>query len=58
VTDARLPLHLNSGRLRDQWHGMSRTGVVPRLFAHAPEPVLEMNPARHGTARHRRTAIW
>ncbi|MEF8706291.1 MAG: molybdopterin-dependent oxidoreductase [Candidatus Accumulibacter sp. UW27] len=43
VTDARLPLHLNSGRLRDQWHGMSRTGVVPRLFAHAPEPVLEMN---------------
>ncbi|MBL8414077.1 MAG: molybdopterin-dependent oxidoreductase [Propionivibrio sp.] len=43
ATDARLPLHLNSGRLRDQWHGMSRTGVVPRLFAHAPEPVLEMN---------------
>jgi assimilatory nitrate reductase catalytic subunit len=42
-TDARLPLHLNSGRLRDQWHGMSRTGIVPRLFAHAPEPVLEMN---------------
>ncbi|MBI5792465.1 MAG: molybdopterin-dependent oxidoreductase [Rhodocyclales bacterium] len=43
-TDARLPLHLNSGRLRDQWHGMSRSGVVPRLFAHAPEPVLEMHP--------------
>jgi assimilatory nitrate reductase catalytic subunit len=43
VTDARLPLHLNSGRLRDQWHGMSRTGVVPRLFSHAPEPVLDMN---------------
>ena len=43
ATDARLPLHLNSGRLRDQWHGMSRTGVVPRLFSHAPEPVLEMN---------------
>jgi assimilatory nitrate reductase catalytic subunit len=43
-TDARLPLHLNSGRLRDQWHGMSRSGVVPRLFAHTPEPVLEMHP--------------
>jgi assimilatory nitrate reductase catalytic subunit len=42
-TDARLPLHLNSGRLRDQWHGMSRSGVVPRLFAHTPEPVLEMH---------------
>ncbi|MBI5110309.1 MAG: molybdopterin-dependent oxidoreductase [Rhodocyclales bacterium] len=44
TTDARLPLHLNSGRLRDQWHGMSRSGVVPRLFAHTPEPVLEMHP--------------
>ncbi|MDP2809786.1 MAG: molybdopterin-dependent oxidoreductase, partial [Rhodocyclaceae bacterium] len=43
ATDPRHPLHLNTGRLRDQWHGMSRTGVVPRLFAHAPEPVLEMN---------------
>jgi assimilatory nitrate reductase catalytic subunit len=43
-TDARLPLRLNSGRLRDQWHGMSRSGLVPRLFAHSPEPVLEMHP--------------
>ena len=42
-TDARQPLHLLSGRLRDQWHGMSRSGVVPRLHAHAPEPVIEMN---------------
>ncbi|MBI5901658.1 MAG: molybdopterin-dependent oxidoreductase [Rhodocyclales bacterium] len=44
ATDARHPLHLNTGRLRDQWHGMSRTGVVPRLFAHAPEPAIEMHP--------------
>ncbi len=43
TTDARFPLALNTGRLRDQWHGMSRTGVVPQLFAHVPEPVLEMN---------------
>ncbi|MCX7164856.1 MAG: molybdopterin-dependent oxidoreductase [Rhodocyclales bacterium] len=43
TADARHPLHLNTGRLRDQWHGMSRTGVVPRLFAHAPEPAIEMN---------------
>jgi assimilatory nitrate reductase catalytic subunit len=42
-TDARQPLHLLSGRLRDQWHGMSRSGWVPRLHAHAPEPVIEMN---------------
>ena len=42
--DARYPLHLNTGRLRDQWHGMSRTGKVARLFGHAPEPRLNMNP--------------
>ena len=41
--DARYPLHLNTGRLRDQWHGMSRTGLVPRLYAHVEEPLLSMN---------------
>lgn len=42
-TDARFPLHLNTGRLRDQWHGMSRTGNASRLFNHAEEAVLAMN---------------
>lgn len=42
--DARYPLHLNTGRLRDQWHGMSRTGRVARLFAHADTPRLAMSP--------------
>ena len=37
AVDARYPFHLNTGRLRDQWHGMSRTGMVGQLFAHAPE---------------------
>jgi assimilatory nitrate reductase catalytic subunit len=41
--DARHPLALTTGRLRDQWHGMSRTGTVAQLFAHAPEPTLEMH---------------
>ncbi len=41
--DARYPLHLNTGRLRDQWHAMSRTGRVARLFAHADTPALAMN---------------
>ncbi len=40
--DARFPFRLNTGRLRDQWHGMSRTGTVAQLFSHAPEPVLLM----------------
>jgi assimilatory nitrate reductase catalytic subunit len=42
-TDARHPLHLLTGRLRDQWHGMSRTGNVAQLFNHAEEPVIQMS---------------
>ncbi|MDH1904020.1 nitrate reductase, partial [Comamonas aquatica] len=41
---ARFPFSLNTGRLRDQWHGMSRTGQLARLMAHAPEPALQMHP--------------
>ena len=41
--DARYPLHLNTGRLRDQWHGMSRSGLVARLYAHVEAPLLSMN---------------
>lgn len=43
--DLDFPLALNSGRLRDQWHTMSRTGRVPRLMANAPEAVCDLNPA-------------
>jgi assimilatory nitrate reductase catalytic subunit len=42
-TDARHPLHLLTGRLRDQWHGMSRTGTIAQLYNHVDEPVLSMN---------------
>lgn len=42
-TDARHPLHLITGRLRDQWHGMSRTGTVAQLFNHAEEPFIYMH---------------
>jgi assimilatory nitrate reductase catalytic subunit len=41
--DARYPFSLNTGRLRDQWHGMSRTGTLGRLFGHVPEPAIEMH---------------
>lgn len=41
--DARHPLHLLTGRLRDQWHGMSRTGTVAQLFNHVEEPFIYMN---------------
>lgn len=38
--DAEYPLRLTTGRLRDQWHSMTRTGLVPRLFSHSPEPEI------------------
>ncbi|KMN48999.1 nitrate reductase [Chromobacterium violaceum] len=41
---AHYPFRLITGRLRDQWHGMSRTGRVPGLFSHSPEPELCMHP--------------
>ena len=43
--DARHPFRLVTGRLRDQWHGMSRTGRVPRLYAHEPEPCVQLHPS-------------
>ena len=44
LRESRYPFSLTTGRLRDQWHGMSRTGVLGRLFGHVPEPVVQMNP--------------
>jgi assimilatory nitrate reductase catalytic subunit len=36
---------LNTGRVRDQWHTMTRTGLAPSLMAHSPEPLLTLHPA-------------
>ena len=38
-------LLLNTGRLRDQWHTMTRTGLSHALMTHTPEPVLTLHPA-------------
>ncbi|MEL0456729.1 molybdopterin-dependent oxidoreductase [Flavobacteriaceae bacterium SZ-1-7] len=38
------PLILTTGRIRDQWHTMTKTGKVSRLKTHYPKPVLEINP--------------
>jgi assimilatory nitrate reductase catalytic subunit len=43
ATAAR-PLRLNTGRIRDQWHTMTRTGMSPRLGQHLPEPFVEIHP--------------
>ncbi|MCP5269329.1 MAG: molybdopterin-dependent oxidoreductase [Zoogloeaceae bacterium] len=43
LTDPARPISLLTGRLLEQWHGMSRTGTVPRLFNGEDEPLLKMN---------------
>ncbi|WP_434037769.1 molybdopterin-dependent oxidoreductase [Formosa sp. 4Alg 33] len=38
------PLILTTGRVRDQWHTMTKTGKVSRLKTHYSTPVLEISP--------------
>jgi assimilatory nitrate reductase catalytic subunit len=51
AADPGHPLVLNSGRIRDQWHTMTRTGKAAKLLTHLPEPFIEIHPddaRRHG----------
>ena len=41
---AHYPFSLGTGRLRDQWHGMTRTGTLGRLFGHVAEPSVALHP--------------
>ena len=43
ATDDTYPFVLNTGRVRDQWHTMTRTGKTARLSAHIAEPFLEVH---------------
>jgi assimilatory nitrate reductase catalytic subunit len=45
ATSSAYPLRLNTGRIRDQWHTMTRSGLSPRLATHLPEPFVEVHPA-------------
>jgi assimilatory nitrate reductase catalytic subunit len=45
VAKHELRFRLNTGRIRDQWHTMTRTAKSPRLSAHLGEPFLELHPA-------------
>ncbi|MFC7704497.1 molybdopterin-dependent oxidoreductase [Plastorhodobacter daqingensis] len=44
ATSPRYPFRLNTGRVRDQWHTMTRTALAPRLNQHLAEPFLELHP--------------
>lgn len=41
---ADYPFVLNTGRIRDQWHTMTRTGLTSRLLQHIGEPYAELHP--------------
>jgi len=43
-TDETHPLRLNTGRVRDHWHTMTRSGKSPRLATHTQEPYAEIHP--------------
>ncbi|MCW7503027.1 nitrate reductase [Leptospira paudalimensis] len=43
-TSETYPLILTTGRIRDQWHTMTRTGKVRKLMEHKSEPYLEIHP--------------
>jgi anaerobic selenocysteine-containing dehydrogenase len=38
------PLALLTGRVKDQWHTMTRTGKVPKLMRSERDPFLEIHP--------------
>ena len=40
----KFPLALNSGRIRDQWHTMTRTGRAARLLDHIEQPFVAIHP--------------
>jgi assimilatory nitrate reductase catalytic subunit len=44
ATSRDFPLVLNTGRVRDQWHTMTRTGKTGRLLSHVFEPYAEFHP--------------
>jgi assimilatory nitrate reductase catalytic subunit len=43
-TDTARPFVLNTGRVRDHWHTMTRTGKARGLAQHMPEPLLQLHP--------------
>lgn len=49
-TSPGYPFRLNTGRIRDQWHSMTRSGRSPRLGTHLAEPFVEVHPQDAHTA--------
>jgi assimilatory nitrate reductase catalytic subunit len=45
AVNPRFPLALNTGRMRDHWHTLTRSGRVARLWNHVEEAAIGLNPA-------------
>jgi len=43
-TSSRYPMVLNTGRIRDQWHTMTRTSNAIRLLNHIDQPFVDLSP--------------
>jgi ferredoxin-nitrate reductase len=43
IVTQNFPLILTTGRIRDQWHTMTKTGKVVKLRQHIDKPFLEIN---------------
>jgi assimilatory nitrate reductase catalytic subunit len=43
LPDEEFPFVLNTGRIRDQWHTMTRTGRAPQLSDHTAEPYVDLH---------------
>ena len=44
LTNTAYPFIVNSGRVRDQWHTMTRTGKTTKLLAHMTEACVHIHP--------------
>jgi assimilatory nitrate reductase catalytic subunit len=44
LPDGEFPITLNTGRVRDHWHTMTRTGRAPKLADHISESFIDMHP--------------
>ena len=44
MPDVEYPFVLTTGRIRDQWHTMTKTGKVSKLNQHTPQAFIELHP--------------
>ncbi len=45
IPTKQYPIRMNSGRIRDQWHTMTRSGLTQKLFAHIDKPFIQLHPS-------------